>query len=427
MCELQRATSRPGTPRRGHQPQQPGAALPNPGKYAKAEPLYQRALAIWEKALGPEHPDVATSLNNLAELYDTQGQYAQGRAAVPAGAGDPGKGAGPGAPRRGHQPQQPGAALPSPGQYAKAEPLYQRALAIWEKALGPEHPDVATSLNNLAALYDSPRPIRGGRAAVPAGAGDPGEGAGPGAPRRGRQPQQPGGALPQPRPIREGRAALPAGAGDLGKGPGPGAPRRGHQPQQPGVLYDDQGQYAKAEPLYQRALAIREKALGPEHPDVATEPQQPGGALPTTKANTRRPSRCTSGRWRSGKRRWARSTPTWPPASTTWRCSTTTKANTRRPSPFTSGRWRSGKRPWARSTPTWRTCLENYALLLRNMDRSEEAEPLESRARAIRAKTRLIKNPGGEGPPTARPSSGISRFFRHVDRGVDRDTDVRLT
>jgi hypothetical protein len=34
----------------------------------------------------------------------------------------------------------------------KAEPLYQRALAIWEKALGPEHPDVATSLENYAAL-----------------------------------------------------------------------------------------------------------------------------------------------------------------------------------------------------------------------------------------------------------------------------------
>ena len=38
------------------------------------------------------------------------------------------------------------------GQYARAEPLYQRALAISEKALGPDHPDVATSLNNLASL-----------------------------------------------------------------------------------------------------------------------------------------------------------------------------------------------------------------------------------------------------------------------------------
>jgi tetratricopeptide (TPR) repeat protein len=70
----------------------------------------QRALAIREKALGPEHPDVATSLNNLGALY-----YAQ-------------------------------------GQYEKAEPLYQRALAIREKALGPEHPGVATCLKNYALL-----------------------------------------------------------------------------------------------------------------------------------------------------------------------------------------------------------------------------------------------------------------------------------
>ena len=81
------------------------------GAYAQAEPLYQRALAISEKALGPEHPDTATALNNLAGLYHATGAY------------------------------------------AKAEPLYQRALAIREKALGPEHPDTATALNNLALLY----------------------------------------------------------------------------------------------------------------------------------------------------------------------------------------------------------------------------------------------------------------------------------
>jgi len=82
------------------------------GNYAKAEPLYVRSLAIWEKVLNSEHPDVATSLNNLAGLYE------------------------------------------SLGNYAKAEPLYLRSLAIREKVLGSEHPDVATSLNNLAGLYD---------------------------------------------------------------------------------------------------------------------------------------------------------------------------------------------------------------------------------------------------------------------------------
>jgi tetratricopeptide (TPR) repeat protein len=92
---------------------QAGFYLCERGRYTDAKPLYERALAIREKALDPEHPDVATSLNNLAGLYYNQGQY------------------------------------------AKAEPLYQRALAIREKALGPEHPDVATSLNDLAGLYEA--------------------------------------------------------------------------------------------------------------------------------------------------------------------------------------------------------------------------------------------------------------------------------
>ena len=44
------------------------------GNYAEAEPLYQRALAIDEKALGPEHPDVATSLENYASLLRETGR-----------------------------------------------------------------------------------------------------------------------------------------------------------------------------------------------------------------------------------------------------------------------------------------------------------------------------------------------------------------
>jgi tetratricopeptide (TPR) repeat protein len=60
--------------------------------------------------LGPDHPDVAQSLNNIALLYHARGRYAE------------------------------------------AEPLYQRSLAIWEKSLGPRHPNVAQSLENYAAL-----------------------------------------------------------------------------------------------------------------------------------------------------------------------------------------------------------------------------------------------------------------------------------
>ena len=47
------------------------------GKYDEAISLAERALAIREKALGPDHPYVASSLNNLASLYDTKGDYAK--------------------------------------------------------------------------------------------------------------------------------------------------------------------------------------------------------------------------------------------------------------------------------------------------------------------------------------------------------------
>ena len=46
------------------------------GRYADAEPLYQAVVGDMGKSLGPDHPDVAQSLNNLAVLYNNQGRYA---------------------------------------------------------------------------------------------------------------------------------------------------------------------------------------------------------------------------------------------------------------------------------------------------------------------------------------------------------------
>src|SRR5262249_43726103 len=65
----------------------------NAGRYADAIPIAQRALALQEKRLGRDHPDVANALNILAALY-----YKQGR-------------------------------------FADAEPLFQRLVAIDEKAV----------------------------------------------------------------------------------------------------------------------------------------------------------------------------------------------------------------------------------------------------------------------------------------------------
>ena len=50
------------------------------GKYAEAEPLFRKALAIRLKALGEDHPDTARSYNNLAATLLRQGKYAEAEA-----------------------------------------------------------------------------------------------------------------------------------------------------------------------------------------------------------------------------------------------------------------------------------------------------------------------------------------------------------
>ena len=46
-------------------------------RLAEAEPLMRRALAIDEKSYGPEHPDVAIDLNNLAQLLQATNRLAE--------------------------------------------------------------------------------------------------------------------------------------------------------------------------------------------------------------------------------------------------------------------------------------------------------------------------------------------------------------
>ncbi len=83
------------------------------GDYAKAEPLLLEARDLFKNLLGGNHPDYATSLSNLAALYELKRDY------------------------------------------AKAEPLLLEARDLCKKVLGGNHPDYATRLNNLAVLYTS--------------------------------------------------------------------------------------------------------------------------------------------------------------------------------------------------------------------------------------------------------------------------------
>ena len=75
------------------------------GEYAKAEPLFQEALRIRQKVLGLEHPDTATSLNNLAALYWAMGEYAKAEPLFQEALRDPAEGPWARTSRHGAEPQ----------------------------------------------------------------------------------------------------------------------------------------------------------------------------------------------------------------------------------------------------------------------------------------------------------------------------------
>jgi CHAT domain-containing protein/Tfp pilus assembly protein PilF len=197
------------------------------GRYSEATPLAQRVLRIREAALGAKHPDVATSLNNLAILYQAQGLFSD------------------------------------------AEPLFKRALAISENVFGANHPNIVTSLNNLAELYQNEgryadaetllkrslainEKVRGSNSANVALSLN-----------NLAHLYQAQARYAEAEPLFKRSLALKENA--LGPAHPSLAPTLGNL----ASLYQVQGRYTDAELLYKRALAINEKAYGPEHPDVA--------------------------------------------------------------------------------------------------------------------------------------------------------------
>ena len=73
-------------------------------------PLLKQILALRERALGSEHPDVAHSLFDIAELFEGESKLDE------------------------------------------AEVHYQRALRIWERVCGPDHPCVRLAKFRLENL-----------------------------------------------------------------------------------------------------------------------------------------------------------------------------------------------------------------------------------------------------------------------------------
>jgi len=207
---------------------QAGYYLYERARYTEAEPLYQRALKICEQQVGPQHPNTAQSLNNLASLYDDQGKYERAESLYQRALAIREQQLGPQHPHTAQSLNNLALLYWNQGKYEQAEPLYVRALAIREQQLGPQHPHTAQSLNNLAVLYRDQ------------------------------------GKYEQAEPLL--KRTLTIKEQQLG----PQHPNTARSLNNLAGLYRVQGKYAQAEPLYQQALSIREQQLGPQHPSTAT-------------------------------------------------------------------------------------------------------------------------------------------------------------
>ncbi len=133
------------------------------GQPAKAEPLFERAVAIKQKALGGDNPEVVATVGKMCHFYLKSGNYAKGDVLsnkILAYAD-----------KKMKEHAQPSAATKEgdldlatlldglggtyagAGKLAYGEQFYRRSLEIREKILSPSHIAIASSCENLAKLY----------------------------------------------------------------------------------------------------------------------------------------------------------------------------------------------------------------------------------------------------------------------------------
>jgi eukaryotic-like serine/threonine-protein kinase len=198
------------------------------GVFDEAQALHEKALAIREKELGPEHPKLAASLNNFATVRYGVGAFEDARILLERAVAIRQRALGPEHPSVASNLSNLATVHQTMNELDDAKALHERALAIQERTLGLEHPDVAMSLNNLAALY---RVM---------------------------------GAYDEAKSIHERAIVIRE------KTLGPEHPDVAVSLNNLGSVHQSTSTFEEAKALHERALRIQEKTLGPEHLDVAT-------------------------------------------------------------------------------------------------------------------------------------------------------------
>ena len=124
------------------------------GNYRAAIPVAENSLQARREVLGEEHLEYATSLNFLAGLHFSQGQFDQAERLYKQNLDLLRRLTGVHHPAYSSCLNDLGLLYHLQGAYAKAEPYYRQDLEITRHVMGEQHLDYATSLNNSAGLYE---------------------------------------------------------------------------------------------------------------------------------------------------------------------------------------------------------------------------------------------------------------------------------
>ncbi len=258
---------------------QVGLYLRGRAEFAEAKSAMERALAIDEKALGPDHPEVATDINNLGLVLQHLGDLAGARQHFQRALAIDEKAYGPDHPTVAIYVNNLGSVLHNLGDLAGARTHLVRALAIGEKAYGPDHPTVARRVNNLGEVLRALGDLAGARAQFERALAIGEKAYGPDHPSVAIYLNNRGLAHQALGDLAEARGHFERALAIDEKAYGPVHPTVATRLNNLGNVLRALGDLAGAREHFQRALAIDEAVYGPDHPAVATDGNNLGGVL----------------------------------------------------------------------------------------------------------------------------------------------------
>lgn len=257
-----------------------GESLQSAGDYGEAEHLFWETLRLDEKALGPDHPNVALDWANLAAVLEEQGDLVQAESLARRALEIDRKSFGLDHPSLANDFNTLGLVLKKKHDYTEAESLYWQALAIARKAPGPNR-EVAGILNNLAELLRAKGDGLGAEPLYREALEIVEKTLGPDHPMLSRILNNLALLLTTRRDFEEAESLFRKALSIDEKALGPDHPVVGTHLNNLAGLLMEKRDYASAEPLVRRALAIHEKSLRGTHPNIAADLNNLAGLLAT--------------------------------------------------------------------------------------------------------------------------------------------------